>query len=145
MTAIIIASHGPLAAALVEAAQVIVGPAAERAIPICLAADDNLEAMRDRLLAALDGRREALVLVDLMGGTPANAAAWSLAAAAGGDGPHWEVVSGANLPMLLEVLLADGDLSARELARLAVQVGQAGITNVGDALHDSQHDPGAGP
>ena len=131
MARIIIASHGPLAQALVESASMIVGAAADVVSVLTLDSDDNLEAMRERLQAELDSAGEALVLVDLFGGTPANAAAWA------SQGRRVKIVSGVNLPMLLDVLAEGEDTTVQELARVAETGGNRGIVNVGDALRGS--------
>ena len=81
------------------------------------------------LRAAITAMREecegVLVFVDLLGGTPFNQAMMIAA-----DVDNVEVVTGTNLPMLIELLLTRGagsDLS--ELAEQAVSVGQMGVTH----------------
>ena len=114
MNRIIVVTHGPLAAALLKSAQMILGEKLSDVEAVCLGPQDNLESARAKVELALAGAEmektsgawEAsavssgvLVLVDLFGGTAGNAAAWAL-----GD-RSFEIVAGVNLPMLLEVLL----------------------------------------
>jgi PTS system mannose-specific IIA component/PTS system mannose-specific IIB component len=90
-------------------------------------AEDVLAAM-DRL-GAVDG--EALVLADLMGGSPSNAVA-ALALAS----PALQLVSGLNLPMVLEVLTSIED-SAVALAEVAVNAGKDGVMDVAARLREA--------
>jgi mannose/fructose/sorbose-specific phosphotransferase system IIA component len=130
---IIIACHSGLARALLRTAEAIAGP-----LPgvMCLDLDsgESPAAFERRLAAALAPGQPALILADLMGGTPWNAAA--RLALQRGDA---RVVSGVNLPMLLEVALAGGN-DADRLARLAAE---AGVQSVRAAL--AEGDTGEGP
>jgi len=112
---IIIACHSGLARALLRAAEAIAGPLPEVA-SLDLGDGESPAAYEARLAAALAPGQPALILADLMGGTPWNAAA--RLAQQGGV----RVVSGVNLPMLLEVALGGGG-DADRLARLAEEAG----------------------
>ena len=124
---VVIASHGDLARALVRSAEMIVG-AQEGVATVCLEPSDNLETFHAALCAAVDRIRTdagVVVFIDLFGGTPANAAVLGLRERS------YPVVSGVNLPMLLEVFVSrDGGLSAQELAEIALQSGQSSIIDV---------------
>lgn len=76
--------------------------------------------MRD-IVAGLDGGRGVLALTDLFGGTPAN-----VALALGSD-LSVEVVTGANLPMLLRVLTRRHELGLDALAAEALEYGRRQI------------------
>ena len=128
MAKIVVASHGTVAQALVGAARAIAGIDAHDVTALALESDENLERLRGRLESTLDGSGDALILVDLFGGTPANAAAWA------SQGRRIEIISGVNLPMLLEVLGQGQQASVQELARIAKESGTLGIVNVGEAL-----------
>lgn len=83
----------------------------------------------DDLRGAISAMREetdgVLVFVDLLGGTPFNQAMMISQ-----DIADVEVVTGTNLPMLIELLLTRGAGSTlTELADQAVAVGQAGIVH----------------
>ncbi|MCF2621701.1 PTS sugar transporter subunit IIA [Collinsella tanakaei] len=77
-------------------------------------------------ITAMRGECEGvLVFVDLLGGTPFNQAMMISQ-----DIDNVEVVTGTNLPMLIELLLTRGAGSTLdELADQAVAVGQAGIVH----------------
>jgi len=134
MVNILIVTHGPMAAALLKSAEMILGETLAEVKAICLGPQDNLDSARAKVELALAGigahgaEQGVLVLVDLFGGTAGNAAAWALR-----DGT-FEIVAGVNLPMLLEVLLNRDQMSATELAELAVEKGKQGVTDIGAAL-----------
>ena len=83
---------------------------------------EDLRAAISAMRAETDG---VLVFVDLLGGTPFNQAMMISQ-----DISDVEVVTGANLPMLIELLLTRGAGSTlAELADQAVTVGQTGIVH----------------
>ncbi len=94
---IIVACHGPLAAALKTSAEMICGPL-RNVSAIVLEPDDSPEEFQVRLEAAVDAiAGPVLVLADLMGGTPHNVAALVLHGRA-----HAALVSGVSLGLLIE-------------------------------------------
>jgi mannose/fructose-specific phosphotransferase system component IIA len=74
---------------------------------------------------------EALVLADLMGGSPSNAAA-RLAL----TNPKLHLVSGLNLPMVLEVLTSVEETAA-ELVAVALHAGREGVQDVAAQLREA--------
>ena len=131
MIGIVLVSHGPLAAGLKGAAEMIVVPQERfQALGMDPAADlDRLRADIEAAAAevAAGNPAEVLVLVDLMGGSPANASAYL---ANGGT----SVICGANLPMLLEVLLARERVGIQELTEIALQAAKDGVVNLTQML-----------
>lgn len=108
----------------------IVGPQ-ERFLAIGMDPAADLDRLRAQIEAAVaeaasDGSG-ALVLVDLMGGSPANASAYL---ATNGT----PVICGASLPMLLEVLTSREHASAAELVGIALQAGKEGVVNLTQLL-----------
>jgi len=130
MVRIILVTHGNLASALLEGAEIILGEKQPSVLTVCLSAADSLDSAHAELEAALDSLQqpvaseESLVLVDLFGGTASNAAAWAL------KGKDFQIVAGVNLPMLLEVLLNHDRMSASALAKLALTKGIQSIVDV---------------
>lgn len=108
---LLVASHGGLAAALLDAAAMICGPA-ERATAVGLDPTDTPEAYRDRLLAAITPGRPTLILTDLYGGTPQNVAVATARSA------ELRLISGVNLGLLIEALTADEPLGDALVERL---------------------------
>jgi mannose PTS system EIIA component len=128
MFEILVVGHGPFAEGLVGEARAIVGDDANRALVLSLAPDEGLEGFSIRVAAHLADWRPALILADLSGGTPANAA---LMAA---RDRKVRVIGGANLGMLLDVLYQPAEASLTELAKAATRAGREGVRDVSAAL-----------
>jgi len=142
MIGILLITHGGLGQALLDTAQMIVGQQ-ENVRAVGLDPDSNLEQLRDRLdeaAARLDAGQGVLALVDLFGGTPANAMAALLRA------HHYVCLCGVNLPMLLEALLQRDEMSLSELAAHVEKVAHQSVVNLNtaleQALHDNMHNTG---
>lgn len=128
---IIIAGHGDLGQALIGSAELILGPQENVAV-VGLKPQDNLEICQCALMSGmgqLDISQGVIVLADLFGGTPCNAAAL------GARDRFYPIVAGVNLPMVLEVLLnRDCAESVDALAQVAFEAGRSGIVDVGAQL-----------
>ncbi|HEY4690364.1 MAG TPA: PTS sugar transporter subunit IIA [Anaerolineae bacterium] len=123
---VVIAAHGDLAHALRRSAEMIVGEQDSVATVALNSQDspDHLRAAIREAIGQVDRGAGVIVFVDLFGGTPGNAAALSI-------GSHRaRIVSGVNLPMLLEVLLARSTLALEALAALALEIGVKSIAEI---------------
>ncbi|HYF77663.1 MAG TPA: PTS mannose transporter subunit IIC [Symbiobacteriaceae bacterium] len=129
MIGIVLISHGPLADGLRQAAEMIMGPQAALAVLGLEPAQDMDRFCEDLrgLVRQVDGGRGVLVLADLFGGSPANTAAYVL-------GPTVEVVCGASLPMLIEVLTFRAESDLAGLVQTALQAGAAAPLRMADML-----------
>ena len=96
---IVIAAHGPLAAAFLASAEMICGPDAD-VVALGLEPDERPEAFADRMREAL-GPADAhtLILTDLRGGTPHN-----VACLVARDRPNTVTVAGVNLGIVIEAV-----------------------------------------
>ncbi len=127
---VITACHGDLAQGLCAAAMLVLGRR-EGVLALGLQPGEAPANYAERMAryaedAALE--RGVLVLTDLLGGTPHQAALGL--GRSGRLGPSWAVVTGANLGMLLEAILQRGACtSPLELARAVASVGRAQITS----------------
>jgi len=97
MTVVVVLAHAPLASALRDVAQHAFPECAETLQCIDVQASEGLDEVERRLRDAVGGA-QALVLCDVFGATPCNAA---LRVA---DGSRIRAVSGVNVPMLWRVL-----------------------------------------
>ncbi|MBP2657748.1 MAG: fructose transporter subunit [Firmicutes bacterium] len=114
---ILILTHGNVGEAFVESAEMIMGTLANvQAFSLLpgMSPEEFIEMIKVKLDTLPKG---VLVLTDLFGGTPFNAAI----ALSG----HYDinVVSGVNISMIIEGDLLRNDLSGRELAEAVQQVG----------------------
>ncbi len=131
MIGIMLATHGELGRALIGAMAMIVGEQPLMA-SLSLQVTDRLEDASSRLQEALgsaDAGDGALVLTDMLGGTPSNLCL----ALMGGTRPV-EVVSGVSLPMLLKAVQARRDSGLRETAAQVKKVGRGAIIVASEAL-----------
>jgi mannose/fructose-specific phosphotransferase system component IIA len=114
---IVIASHGDLAAAMLESASMICGTI-EDATPVCLRPEHSPEGYAEELLAAIgDGEVPVLLLLDLQGGTPYNVASL-ISRRREGKGAQIYCICGVNLGMLLEAVTSIEILDAESVGRL---------------------------
>jgi PTS system mannose-specific IIA component len=126
---VLIAAHGPLADALMEAAVMVCGPV-PRVTALSLSATDSPESFRRRVEEAIDNERPTLVLTDLYGGTPHNV----LSEVAMRRGNRVEVIAGANLGLVIEaVTTVEEPLDAVLVARLATLAREA-VVDVSERL-----------
>jgi PTS system mannose-specific IIA component len=131
MIGIVVASHGQLAAEFVATARQIVGEFPQVATCSVLpgTSSEALKAEIKRAFDSVDQGQGALVLADLIGGSPCMQSL-SLCSYT-----NLEVVTGVNLPMVLKaVSLRHSGVSVHELAVQLAQYGQKNITCASDAL-----------
>lgn len=125
---VIFVGHGGYPDGVRDAAEMILGKQS-RVATVSLPPNGSTEQLADSVTAATTriGERGngALVLADLMGGSPANAV--GLLAL---RDPALHLVAGLNLPMALEVLTSTA-ATAAELATVAENAGRDGVIDVG--------------
>lgn len=132
MIGVVVVSHGNLAAELIAAAEHVVGP--QRAMQaICIGPDDDMEARRDEILSAcraVDSGSGVILLTDMFGGTPSNLAISVM------NRGSYEVIAGANLPMLIKLAEVRGRESlpraafaAQDAARKYIAVASSLLAN----------------
>jgi PTS system mannose-specific IIA component len=130
MVGIVLVGHNPFATALLDAASMIFGTQAH-VYAKNLNHDTNLDVYTAEVRMMIETANQGqgvLVLADLMGGSPGNAASYSIREGVA-------VVTGANLPMLLEVL-AHGHECLENLVSTARGAGASGIICVNDLLNN---------
>ncbi len=125
MTALIITGHGHFASGLYSALELIVGPQTN-VFPLDFTAELSSTDLKVAMLSAIQGTdaEEILILSDLAGGTPFKTSA--LLATEFTDRPI-KVISGTNLPMLLEIAMVKDHFDATQLIQQAEAMGHQGI------------------
>ena len=124
MIGIIVITHGELAKGFLDAARLIIGKQ-ENVVPISLTEEDSVEGLKSQIEAAIeqiDQGEGILLLVDLPGATPFNISA-ELALTR----EKTRVITGVNLPMLLETTLSREMGSFEEIADIAKTSGIGSI------------------
>ena len=120
MRKFLIASHGELAGGMRSALELITGAAAE-VIVLQGYVDQQYESVADEIAALLAGGGEWVVFTDLLGGSITNMVLRTAAELGLTDSVH--IVAGMNLPLVIEVVLADAGTPVKEL--LAEKIGMA--------------------
>ncbi len=135
MGKVIVVTHGGLAESFYETAGMFI---AERSGLTVLGLGVDLEKFKNELRAAVieSEETELLILADLFGGTPFNSAA-ALCREVRTAGKQIEILTGLNLPMLLEILPFAEDMSCSELKEMALRAGREGIRDLMEELKNS--------
>ena len=134
MTGVIIAAHLRLAEELLSTARIITGSQLENFRTVSINIDDNPDQVRDKLLAAVKEVKTAdgtVILVDMFGGTPSNL---SLSLLSRGT---IEIITGVNLPMIIEAASSSRTANLAELIGLLTASGQRGIRSAGTILEQN--------
>lgn len=135
MLGIILTGHGSFATGLYEAVVQIIGKQAQFTA-INFPDGMSSELLEQKLTNALeecDNGDGVIFLTDILGGSP-----FRLAAMLSYQFNNVEVISGTNLPMLLEMLLQRDELDAKNFRLQAIDIAKSGITSL---WHENQKKP----
>lgn len=126
MVGIILASHGEFANGIFRSGSMIFGEQAD-VKPCTLMPSEGPEDVRKKMedaIASFENQEEVLFLVDLWGGTPFNQASALL----DGHEDKWAIVTGLNLPMLIETYASRMSMeTAHEIAAHVLQTAKEGV------------------
>ena len=131
MVGVIIVTHVQLGKEFLKIAQLITGSTLDNFKTVSINLDDNPDEARDKLLQAVksvDTGDGVIIIVDMFGGTPSN---MSLSLLAKGK---IEIVTGANLPMVIEAASRSSEVGLDELVNILTSSGQAAIRSAGEIL-----------
>ena len=123
MVGIVVVGHGRLAEEMVQTLESVLGHV-EGLEAVATSYDDTPEVMRERIEAAVrrvDHGLGVIIATDMLGDTPTNL---SLAIARRTGA---EVVAGVNMPILIKLTSARGEMDAPTLARFIQRYGQEHI------------------
>jgi len=123
MIGIIIAAHGEMSKGLIETSRLIIGHS------------DKLK----KAVESLDAGEGVMVLLDLYGGTPSNVSTLLVREL------NIEVVSGVNLPMLLEIIVKRASKNLKELRQVALYAGREGIKSINEIVEKIESEIKEGP
>jgi mannose PTS system EIIA component len=133
MIGLVLVTHGRLAQEFVTAMEHVVGP--QSAIePICIGPDDDMEARREDIAAAIarvDAGAGVIILTDLFGGTPSNLAISLM------KSDKIEVIAGINLPMLIRLDGARKTMHIKAAAAAAREAGRKYISVASEILGEA--------
>ncbi|SER95596.1 PTS system, mannose-specific IIB component [Propionibacterium cyclohexanicum] len=122
MVRVIVAAHGQLASALVKATAMIVGSDPEL-IAVDFELDEQPQELYEKCRAAMGEASDVVFLVDMLGGSPYNAATHCCVALSSCD-----VVTGVNLPMVIDAASrAKQNANVAHIVRTAIQAGRSSV------------------
>lgn len=129
MTGLVLVTHAGLAGALKSAAEMIVG-SMDMCASVEVTPGEHADEIMSRVVFAVEAVSAdgAIIMTDLFGGTPSNMAMSFLR-----EG-RIEVLTGVNLPMLIEFHSKRGRMSVAELAAELQRAGREGVIVAGEFL-----------
>ncbi|KFK92696.1 MULTISPECIES: PTS galactosamine/N-acetylgalactosamine transporter subunit IIA [unclassified Serratia (in: enterobacteria)] len=131
MLSIILSGHGGFASGLEQAMKQILG---EQPQIIAIDFPESsttalLKSQFEQAIATLDASEGLIFLTDLLGGTP-----FRVASTLALQKPGYEVITGINLQLLLEMVLEREGLSSNEFRLMALECGHRGLTSLVDEM-----------
>ena len=124
MIGIVIVTHRHLGDALIEAAEFIIGKRPEALVSVTIDLNESADVLRAKIaegIKSVSSEEGVLILTDMFGGTPSNLSYSFL------EEGHIEVISGANLPILIQ---ADNIRKKMELGELAFKLEKFGKKSI---------------
>lgn len=135
MIGIVIATHGDLGSGVLKTAEAACGPQPDIEV-IRFSASNSTEDLEKELREVIKRKDEGdgvLILTDTFGSSCSNIAKSCL------KDNRIEILTGVNLPMLLDCIMYRSDLSLEKAAEKAKQGGQKAIINVREFLEDEEN------
>ena len=138
MVNLILISHGTFAEGLLNATELIIGEQ-KNVKTFALNEGDSIEQLEldvEDAIKELSQDAEVLVLVDLFGASPCNVSVRLVQRY-----PGVKIVTGMNLPMMIEVAMNREHMSAAELVEYAAETGQKHCKSLEGWLAGFEDDP----
>ncbi|MDO4535396.1 MAG: mannose/fructose/sorbose PTS transporter subunit IIA [Clostridium perfringens] len=127
MIAVIVATHGELADEIVKVSEMIFGKQ-ENVGVVTFLREENIEALKrkyDEQLSALNKDNGVLFLVDIFGGSP-----FKIASSISLQNDNMDIITGVNLPMLLEIYKLRDYLGLKEIVKFTKDSAKDGIKSL---------------
>ncbi|MCR0413264.1 mannose/fructose/sorbose PTS transporter subunit IIA [[Clostridium] innocuum] len=144
MVGIILASHGDFAKGILQSGEMIFGtqPNVKAVTLQPSEGPDDIRAKMEEAITTFENPEQVLFMVDLWGGTPFNQTSGLI----NGHEDTWAVVTGLNLPMLIEAFATRMSMeSAQEIAAHVYGVAKEGVRILPEALEPAQEKQAAEP
>lgn len=142
MVGIILASHGDFAKGILQSGEMIFGVQQDvKAVTLQPSeGPDDIRAKMEEALTTFENPEQVLFLVDLWGGTPFNQTSGLFH----GHEAQWAVVTGLNLPMLIEAFASRMSMeTAHEIAAHIFRVAKEGVRLLPEQLEPVEEQPTA--
>jgi len=137
MIALIVATHGEFSREIVRSAEMIFGEQ-QNIAAVTFKPGEGLEDLKNKYeqaLKELETQDGVLFLVDLFGGSPFNAAAALISAE-----ENMDMITGVNLPMLIECLARRGNTALEPLVDAISQTAVEGVKSLKKTLKNNEEE-----
>ena len=137
MIGILVVTHSQLGAALIEAAEFILGRRPESVVPVSIDLNENADKLRQKIarqIKAVKREKGVIILTDMFGGTPSNLSYSFL------EEGRIEVLSGVNLPVLIKAIEGRRKMELAELAKHVAAYGKRSISLASGILKGKQNE-----
>jgi PTS system mannose-specific IIA component len=131
MIGIVIVTHSQLGDALIEAAEFIIGNRPEALVSVSIDLTESAEVLRTRIdkgIKKVQSKDGVLILTDMFGGTPSNLSYSFL------EEGRIEVISGVNLPILIQAANTRSKMDLNTLAVTLEDFGKKSISLASNIL-----------
>ena len=125
MIGIVVATHSQLGDALIDAAEFILGSRPEAVVSVSIDLNENADKLRNKIAKGIKEVKQnegVLILTDMFGGTPSNLSYSFL------EEGYVEVLSGVNLPILIQAVNNRKKVKINKLALNLVDSGRKSIS-----------------
>ena len=125
MIGIVIVTHSQLGDALIEAAEFILGKRPEALVSVSIDLNESAETLRAKIadgIKRVKSKEGVLILTDMFGGTPSNLSYSFL------DEGRIEVLSGVNLPILIQAINTREKMDLAKLGTSLEEFGKKSIS-----------------
>ena len=124
MIGILLVTHEQIGTALIDAAEFIIGSRPEAMAAVSINLNEDAEKLREKIAKGIETvyhPRGVLILTDMFGGTPSNLSYSFL------EEGRLEVLTGANLPILIKAIDTRKDMDLSEMAKTLENYGKKSI------------------
>ncbi len=124
MIGILLVTHEQIGTALIDAAEFIIGSRPEAVAAVSINLNEDAEKLREKIAKGIETvyhPKGVLILTDMFGGTPSNLSYSFL------EEGRLEVLTGANLPILIKAIDTRKDMDLSEMAKTLEDYGKKSI------------------
>ena len=125
MIGVVIVTHSQLGDAFIEAAEFIIGSRPDTMVSVSIDLKENAEKLREKIakgIKTVNRHKGVLILTDMFGGTPSNLSYSFL------EEGRVEVISGVNLPILIQAINKRETMTLAELSEHLEAFGKKSIS-----------------
>jgi len=125
MIGVVIVTHSQLGEALIEATEFIIGTRPDTLVSVSINLNEHADKLREKIakgIKTVNRHKGVLILTDMFGGTPSNLSYSFL------EEGRVEVISGVNLPILVQAINKRKEMELSELAKSLEAFGKKSIS-----------------